>query len=79
MWERDALSRAIRAKMRPEAAHAEEAIAHAFGGGQLCKPSITRRGLLFEVFEVMWFSLPAPARRQRGRRAPSWLQGGSFL
>jgi hypothetical protein len=38
--------------MRPEAAHAEEAIEHAFGGGQLCKTPITRRGLLFGVFEV---------------------------
>jgi hypothetical protein len=38
--------------MRPEVAHAEEVIAHAFGGGQLCKTSITQRGLLFVVFEV---------------------------
>jgi hypothetical protein len=45
MWERDALSRATHATMRPEAAHAEEAIAHAFGGGQLCKTSITPKRL----------------------------------
>jgi hypothetical protein len=42
---------------RPEAAHAEAAIAHAFGGGQLCKTSITRRGLLLAVFLAVFRSL----------------------
>jgi hypothetical protein len=37
---------------RFEAAHAEEAMAYAFGGGWLRKTSITRKGFLFEVFEV---------------------------
>jgi hypothetical protein len=47
--------------MRLEAAHAEEAIAHVFGGGQLCKTSITRRGLIFAVFEVFVVQLFSPS------------------